>query len=179
MQKYLPAPRLSLLLVLIWLCLNGVIQPLTVLGGLCVGFALPLVWRSWLPVSLPRLRVLPACALFALFIKDIIFANAQMAQYIALFSTRAGASLSPQLIAVPLATHHAWVNAILANMISLTPSTLTADIDEANAILWVHAVDCVDPANMVTEIKNRYETRLCYIFGVDCWASPDVEEQGT
>ncbi len=177
-QKYMPAPRLSILLLLIWLCLNGTIQPVGIISGLCLGILLPLVWRTWLPFCFPSVRILPACALLGLFIKDIIFANGQLGQYIALLSYRTAAPVSPRLIAVPLATTHPWVNALLANMISLTPSTLTADIDEENAILWVHAVDCADSASMVAEIKSRYETRLCHIFGLDDWSHSEVEEQG-
>jgi multicomponent K+:H+ antiporter subunit E len=175
MQKYFPAPRFSILLLLIWLCLNATIQPLVVLGGICLGISLPLLWHTWLPFSPPKVRILPACALFALFIKDIMFANGQMAHYIALVSYRPSPPLSARLIGVPLASTDLWVNAILANMISLTPSTLTADIDEESAMLWVHAIHCEDPVSMVEEIKTRYETRLCHIFGVE---TPILKESG-
>ena len=72
----------------------------------------------------------------------------------------------PAWIAVPLDSAHPWVNALFASIITTTPGTVSAVIDEAGARIWVHALDCSDAPAMARDMKARYEAPLLRIFGV-------------
>jgi multicomponent K+:H+ antiporter subunit E len=57
------------------------------------------------------------------------------------------------------------VATILGSIITLTPGTVSIDIDRERRILHVHALDVEDTAGLVSEIKTRYEAPLKEIFG--------------
>jgi multicomponent K+:H+ antiporter subunit E len=54
---------------------------------------------------------------------------------------------------------------MLANTISLTPGTLSAELSDDRSELLVHYLDEADPDGMVALIKSRYERPLLEIFG--------------
>ena len=68
-------------------------------------------------------------------------------------------------MAVPLASDHAMVNALFASIITTTPGTVSAVVDEAAHCIWVHALNCDDAQAMIDDMKNRYEAPLMQIFG--------------
>lgn len=53
---------------------------------------------------------------------------------------------------------------ILMNTITMTPGTLSLDVDEKNHRLFIHAmyVDDVDSAGK--ELETNYLKRICYVF---------------
>ena len=53
---------------------------------------------------------------------------------------------------------------MLANSITLTPGTLTADISADGRALLIHCLDAPDPEAVRDDIKARYESRLERIF---------------
>ena len=57
----------------------------------------------------------------------------------------------------------------LANSITLTPGTLTVDIDQDNGILYIHWINVVgsDPETTYREIGSRFEPMLKKIFEED------------
>jgi multicomponent Na+:H+ antiporter subunit E len=57
----------------------------------------------------------------------------------------------------------------LANSITLTPGTLTVDIDQDNGILYIHWINVVgsDPETTFREIGSRFEPMLKKIFEED------------
>jgi multicomponent K+:H+ antiporter subunit E len=73
--------------------------------------------------------------------------------------------IHPAFLEIPLDTRDDFVATILGSIITLTPGTVSIDIDRERRILHVHALDVDDPAAMVAEIKSRYEAPLKEIFG--------------
>ena len=72
--------------------------------------------------------------------------------------------LSPAFVDVPLDLRDPFVATLLACVVTLTPGTLSIDVDQQRWILRVHALDAPDPGALVQEIKSRYETALREIF---------------
>jgi multicomponent K+:H+ antiporter subunit E len=56
------------------------------------------------------------------------------------------------------------VNSLLATIITTTPGTVSATIDEERGLIWVHALDCQDIQAMAQDMKDRYEAPLITIF---------------
>jgi len=73
--------------------------------------------------------------------------------------------LRPAFVEVPLDTTQPDAVALLASIITMTPGTLAAEIDEARARIIVHVLDLEDAAALVAQIKRRYELPLKEIFG--------------
>ena len=68
---------------------------------------------------------------------------------------------------MPLETQHEEVNTLLAMIITTTPGTVSAGIDQDRGDILVHALSAEDPEAEIQSIKARYEKPLMQIFGVD------------
>jgi len=160
-NRFLPHPFWSAALALFWLWLNNNLAAGSVVIGLLLGWALPFFARRFWPereqVSRPW-RLLP----FALVVMtDIFVANLKAARAI-LGPVR---RLRPGFARVPLAVRSDVGIMMLANTISLTPGTLSAELSDDRSELLVHYLDEADPDGMVALIKSRYERPLLEIFG--------------
>ena len=75
--------------------------------------------------------------------------------------------LHPKWFRVPLETQHEQVNVLLALIITTTPGTVTAGIDDDRGDILVHALSTDNTEIDILEIKNRYEKALMAIFAVE------------
>jgi multicomponent K+:H+ antiporter subunit E len=57
------------------------------------------------------------------------------------------------------------VATLLGSIVSLTPGTVSIEIDRERHVLLVHGLDIEDEAAMIATVKARYETPLKEIFG--------------
>ena len=104
-----------------------------------------------------------ALKLFYVVLRDISICNIKVAKLV-LGPTR---NLHPKWFRVPLETQHEQVNVLLALIITTTPGTVTAGIDDARGDILVHALSTDDSDTDILEIKNRYEKVLMAIFAVE------------
>ena len=63
----------------------------------------------------------------------------------------------PAIIALPLDLKHDVEIMLLANMISLTPGTLSVDVSTDKSTLYIHAMSVDDPEELCREIKEGFE----------------------
>lgn len=161
MNRWLPHPRLTLALSLVWLALAQSIEPAHVVLALALGIAIPLGLAAVLP-TIPRVRR-PGrlIAYLALVLRDIVVANVVVARLVLSPLSR----LAPRIVEVPLATRDPFVASLLATTVTLTPGTVSIDLDVDGGVLTVHALAVADSGALVAEIKTRYEARLMEIFG--------------
>ena len=100
--------------------------------------------------------------LVAIVIWDIIVANVAVARLILFKPT---GEMRPIFVDLPLASDDEYVITLLASIITMTPGTLSADLDRERGVLVVHSLDDgADPEGLIARIKNRYERRLVEIF---------------
>ena len=106
-------------------------------------------------------KVPKICYLFFFFVKELIVASLKVAYDI--ITPRF--LLNPAVIALPLEARSGLEITILANMISLTPGTLSIAVSEDRKVLYVHAlyVNKGDTASLKNGIKQGFEKRLLEI----------------
>lgn len=149
--------RSVLILACAWTALAGEVSVggavfAVVLGGAVSRFARPL---GPYPVF-ARLRPLKLAG-FALFVAwEIVVANLRVAAAV-LGPQRL---LRPAIVAVPLEVTRDDEIALLANLISLTPGTLSLDVSADRRTLYVHAMSTASPEALRREIKEGFERRL-------------------
>ncbi|MFK7804445.1 MAG: Na+/H+ antiporter subunit E [Anaerolineae bacterium] len=68
--------------------------------------------------------------------------------------------LQPGVIAVPLDVKSRPEITLLANLITLTPGTLTLDVSTDRRVMYVHTIDFEDVESFRKEIKNGFEKRV-------------------
>lgn len=67
---------------------------------------------------------------------------------------------SPAIIKVPLTVKNDLEITLLANLVSLTPGTLSLDVSEDKSYLIIHAMFAEDPQKVIDSIKNGVEKRI-------------------
>ncbi|MFI4881714.1 MAG: Na+/H+ antiporter subunit E [Phycisphaerales bacterium JB064] len=88
---------------------------------------------------------------------ELVIANIKMAYY-TLSPLR---KLKPGVLAVPLVEDLTDTElTILANLITLTPGTLSLDVSADKSILFIHFMHVEDPEASRREIKDGFERRL-------------------
>jgi multicomponent K+:H+ antiporter subunit E len=157
----LPFPRLSATLWALWLLLNETLEPGQVILGGVIALVIPLLVRPVLP-PIPVVRAPLKLVGYLLLVQyDILVANLRVARLVLGPVGR----LRPAIVVVPLAVGDPVVASILAATVTLTPGTVSIDLDMAARRLTVHVLDAPDEASVVAEIKSRYEARLKEVFG--------------
>lgn len=159
--RTLPHPVLSASLLVIWLILNANVQPGQVLLGAILGWGIPLLTRRYWPERPPFHRLPLLWRLFLIVNWDILRANLTVAR---LTLTRPLRSLRPQFAVVPLDVRNPYGIALLLGIITITPGTISADLDEEHGLVLVHWLHEPDPAGAVALIKSRYEEPIREIF---------------
>lgn len=158
--RLVPHPLLTLLIVVVWIMLNGVSWG-AALFGLVLGIVVPRLTSAFWPdrpvVSSPLTIVEYAFVV----LWDIVVANFQVA-YLILF--RRGDDLRSHFVTVPLDLTTPEAITALAGTITMTPGTVSASLSADGRALLVHCLETDDPEKTVSDIKSRYESRLQRIF---------------
>lgn len=108
-----------------------------------------------------RMNVWEGIKLLFVFLKEMIIANLQIAYIIITPSM----NIRPGLIEYPLDIRNDGAIVLLANMISLTPGTLSVDISPDRKFIYVHAMVMETPDQLKSQIKNRFERRIQRMLG--------------
>lgn len=155
----------NILLALIWAIALGPPTPYNLLIGFVVGYLmLALAWRLGLHYrddddthdTTYFRRVFQILGFLGFFTKEMIAANIRMAYYTVSPLSR----LKPGIVAVDIAGMSNMEITVLANLITLTPGTLSLDITEDRGQLIVHCMDVSDPAKIKAEIHEGFQRRL-------------------
>lgn len=157
---WLPHPVMSAIILVMWLLLADDPGPGSALMGAALGVAVPLFARVFLPVR-PELRSAVALARFLpRFVWDVVVANFEVAYLILSLRRR----VRPHWLVIPLELEDPHAITTLANVISLTPGTVSSELGPGRRTLLVHALDVEDPDEEIARIKSRYEEPLKEIF---------------
>jgi len=155
----LPHPALSVVLLVTWLFLANSIHPRLILLGAVWAVVIPLVTRGFMPAR-PKVRWGALLRFLPIFLWDLVVANLAVARLILSF----GRDPRPSWIVIPLDITNPYAITTLANVISLTPGTVSAALGPDRRSLLVHVLDTADPEAEVAKIKSRYEVPMKEIF---------------
>ncbi len=161
-NRLIPHPLMTIALIILWLLLNNSFAFGHILLGAFLGIAIPWFTNRFWPER-PRIckRRLFFRFFFGTFLYDVIVANLNVVRLI--LQPDIG-KLQPKFIRIPLDTDDPLVISILANVISMTPGTVSTEITEDKKTLIVHGLNVPDEQAAIAEIKSRYEATLKEIF---------------
>lgn len=161
MRRVLPHPVFSTVLLAVWLLLQESLSPVVVLGGVALALALPPLGSRFEPFGGRLVRVRAAPRLLGRAAWNIGRANLRVAR---LLLARRPGTLATRFLVVPLELESRYATAFLMALISITPGTVSIDLDEDGRRLLVHALDAPDPEATIAGIKRDYERPLKEIF---------------
>ncbi|MGM4980324.1 Na+/H+ antiporter subunit E [Rhizobium sp. SG741] len=150
----------NLLLAIVWVAVTGSASFMNlVFGFLLAAVALGIVRSSYGGV-LYLGRVRRILALLLLFLCEL--AKSAWAVAMAVMSPKM--DVKPGIFAFPLRVDRDFEITLLANLITLTPGTLSVDVSDDRKILYVHALDCSDPDAIRRSIAEGFERRIMEAF---------------
>jgi len=123
-------------------------------GALLAGLALSFVRGKVGGAGFWR-RGLAILALIWLFIRELLMSAVRVGILVLLPDLRK--RLRPMMIDYPLAVKSDVEITLLANLITLTPGTLSVDVSEDRKVLTIHAVDVPDREAVIRDIRDGFE----------------------
>lgn len=150
----------NVLLALVWTAVSGSFSFLNFAFGFVLAiFALSLIREQVGSVGYFS-RARRVMSLFLLFIYELVLSAWRVATTV--LSPRM--DIKPGIIAYPLKVDRDFEITILANLITLTPGTLSIDVSDDRRILYVHAMDASDPEATKRDIAEGFERKIMEAF---------------
>lgn len=164
--KWFPHPLVSFIVGLTWVLLGKSLDTGTLVIAAVLALVIPLMIKRFIDYT-PNIQWIPAIKLLLVVLWDIVVSNMRVAKLV-LGPTK---NLHPKWFRVPLETQHEEVNALLAMIITTTPGTVSAGIDQDRGDILVHALSTDDVEAEIETIKQRYEQPLITIFSAETGAT--------
>lgn len=150
----------NVLLALVWTAVSGSFSFLNLAFGFVLAiFALSLIREQVGSVGYFS-RARRVISLFLLFIYELVLS----AWRVAVMVLTPRMDLKPGIIAYPLKVDRDFEITMLANLITLTPGTLSVDVSDDRRILYVHAMDASDPEATKRDIAEGFERKIMEAF---------------
>jgi multicomponent Na+:H+ antiporter subunit E len=151
-------------LTAIWLLLTGQFTLANLVLGLLLSSGMLLLYAQRNPLKRQRnwnvRRVYQAVALTGLFLYEVVASGISVA--IAILNPKM--RLRSGIVAIPVANQSPLGVMILANLITMTPGTLSLYVDEEKQLLYVHAMQIEDTETFrqttLTTFANRVQEVL-------------------
>jgi multicomponent K+:H+ antiporter subunit E len=160
MRRLIPRPALSVVIFLVWIALNNASSRAHFILAFILAIGLPVLTQRFWPERSEKIKLLPAIRLFGIVIWDILMASIDVAKLV----LGPLGKIKPAFVEIPLDMQDPFVGTLLASIVSLTPGTVSIDIDRSSWVLQVHALNVDDTEALIHAIKTRYEQPLKEIF---------------
>ncbi|RZT22265.1 MULTISPECIES: Na+/H+ antiporter subunit E [Fictibacillus] len=147
---------LNLLIGVIWMFLSESYSFASFLVGFVIGAALLFLLNRFIPDSYYFKHVKAIGYLIFLFLKELILANLEVLKWV--YKPRL--DFQPGIIALPIDVKKNWEITLLANLITLTPGTLSVDVSRDQRYIYIHAIDLPDVNQTIVGIKDTFEKAI-------------------
>lgn len=147
---------LNFFIAVVWMFVNNEWTAITFLLGYLVGFVLIFMLRRFFPGRFYGRRLLATFVLFIIFVKELILSNLAVIKLV----LKPRLAIRPGIVALPIELKTPWEITLLANLITLTPGTLSIDVSSDNETLYIHALDIEETEQVITDIKDTFEKRI-------------------
>jgi len=149
-------PLWNILLALVWAALNGEFSFMNLVSGFILGYAVLWLMQPVIGKATYFTKVGQGLDLAFFFLKELIVANFSVAYYVLAPQDR----MRPAVQAIPLEPAKDISITLLANLITLTPGTLSLDVSPDRKYLFIHNIGVTDIEKSRKEIKETFERRI-------------------
>ena len=146
----------NIALAAIWAFASGDLSPANFGIGFALGFAVLWLARGLLGVTGYFGRIPYLLELIVFFFWELLIANLRVAFDV----VTPRHHMRPGIIALPLDAETDLEITLLANMISLTPGTLSLDVSADRKTLFIHSMYISDLERDKQQLKSGFERRL-------------------
>ena len=146
----------NIMLALSWAALAGEVTALSLAVGFVLGFVILYSVRRLLRPSRYFEKLGQCLRLAGLFAWELLLANLRIAYEVVTPSH----NMRPGVVAIPLDAETDAEITLLANLITLTPGTLSLDVSDDRRVLYIHAMYVDDVEELRRSIKDGFEKRV-------------------
>ncbi|MGX4669668.1 Na+/H+ antiporter subunit E [Cerasibacillus sp. JNUCC 74] len=147
---------INLIIAFMWMFLKESYSVPSFISGYILGIVLLLVLRRFIPDTFYLKRVIKIINLILLFIKELVSSNIDIVKLV--YTPKP--DIEPGIFALPTELRSNWEITLLANLITLTPGTLSVAVSRDNTKLFVHAMNINDSNESIRSIKNTFEKAI-------------------
>lgn len=152
---------LNFFLGLTWTVLTGEFTSVNFVIGLVGGYILLFIFRgTFLPNGSYHKKVFQVIYFFLYFFGELLLSNLRVAREV----LTPKFTMKPGIVGIPLDLKSDLEITILANLITLTPGTLSLDVSDDKKTLYVHSMYVTDLDSFRASIKNGFEKRIQELF---------------
>lgn len=144
------------IIAVMWMFLSETYSLSSFAAGYILGIVLLLVLNRFIPDSFYLKRVYKIVMLVLLFLKELVTSNIDIVKLV----YKPKLEFEPGIFALPVDLKSNWEITLLANLITLTPGTLTVAVSDDNTHLYIHAMDIDDIEDEIHSIKNTFEKAI-------------------
>lgn len=150
----------NILLAVAWASVSGSFTLVNLLFGFLLGGLTLLLIRDQAGRPTYFRRAVLVAQLLLIFLWELVKSSVRVA-VIVLSRER---DLTPAIVAYPLTVDRDFEITMLANLITLTPGTLSLDVSEDCRTLYIHCIDVPDTEAAIRDIRDAFERRILETF---------------
>lgn len=152
----------NILLAMSWMVITGSFKPVSFMAGFLFSYLILWLLRgTFYPQSTYFSKVRQAIGFLLFFIKELFLANLKVAHDVLTIRHH----MRPGIIAIPLDAKTDAEITTLANLITLTPGTLSLDVSSDRKVLYVHCMYLYNTREFRFSIKDGFEKRVMELLG--------------
>ncbi len=149
----------NILFAIIWVVVNGQFTFVGFIFGFLIGMLALFLIREQLGSQAYFLKGWRILKLFFVFLYEIVLSAVRVARLVMSPSM----NVKPALFAYELTVTEDWQITLLANLITLTPGTLSVDVSKDREILYIHVVNTDDLEAEKQAIRDGFERQILEI----------------
>ncbi|MFG6148440.1 Na+/H+ antiporter subunit E [Halobacillus sp. B23F22_1] len=147
---------LNIIIAVMWMFLSETYNFTSFLVGYIIGILMLFVLQRFIPDTFYIKRVFSVVKLIMLFVRELLLSNIDIVK----LAYKPNLNIQPGIFALPIDLKSNWEITLLANLISLTPGTLSLEISEDYSKIYIHAMDVPDVEQSIKDIKETFEKAI-------------------
>ncbi|SNZ07085.1 Na+/H+ antiporter subunit E [Cohaesibacter gelatinilyticus] len=147
---------INILLALVWGAISGSFSELNLLFGFVLGMIALFLIREQVGTLSYLSRVYKVISLIWLFLYELVLSAVRVAK----IAMQPKLNIRPGFFIYELKTDRDAEITLLANLITLTPGTLSVDVSDDKKRLFIHAIDIEDIEAMRVDIEQGFERKI-------------------
>ena len=152
---------INILLAFAWSAVTGSFTEINLVFGFLLGSAVLYLIREQIGTAGYFSRAARVLILVWTFFYELVLSAVRVAKIVC---TPDLSTLQPGIIAYPLTVDRDFEITLLANLITLTPGTLSVDVSEDRKVIYVHCIDVPDPEETINDIRDAFERKILEAF---------------
>jgi len=146
----------NLIIAIMWMFLSETYTVTSFIIGHIIGAVLLFVLRRFIPGPFYLAKFMKILKLMLIFIRELISSNIDIVKLV----YQRNPTFEPGIFAMPTELKSDWEITLLANLITLTPGTLSVAISDDNLEIYIHAMHIEEVHEEILDIKNTFEKAI-------------------